>query len=63
MNCGYKYLYSNLKTTLDGPAPTPENKNETKKEENKIEKKKEDKNNIVLEHKDFKRDKKKKSCC
>ena len=59
LECGYKYLDPNFKPSSEGPAPTPENINETRKEENKNE----DKNNIVLEHKDFKRDKKKKACC
>ena len=63
LECGYKYLDPNFKPTAEGPAPTPQNINETRKEENRNDTKKEDKNNIVLEHKDFKRDKKKKACC
>ena len=63
LECGYKYLDPNFKPSSEGPAPTPENINETRKEENRNDTKKEDKNNIVLEHKDFKRDKKKKACC
>ena len=64
MNCGYKYLDPNFKPNIDGPAPTPLNKDDNVKVENKNENKKEEKkNNIVLEQKDFKRDKNKKKCC
>ena len=64
LNCGYKYLDPNFKPTIDGPAPTPLNKDDNVKVENKNENKKEEKkNNIVLEQKDFKRDKNKKKCC
>ena len=63
-NLGYKYLDPSFKPTNDGPAPTPLNKDDNVKVENKNENKKEEKkNNIVLEQKDFKRDKNKKKCC
>ena len=67
MICGYKHLDPNFKPKLGVPAPTPINQTQDtteKKEENKDETKKEEKRNkIVLEQKDFKRNRKKNSCC